>query len=65
MIASQIIRDKLPSQMGDVLPYVQMFRVLEEIFQNLDDKIHCATCADVFDLKNFLTFWQVRESEKN
>merc|ERR1719285_12995 len=35
-----------------------MFRVLEEIFQNLDDKIHCASCDEVFDLKNFLAFWQ-------
>ena len=60
MIASQLIRDKLQPQMGDVLPYVQMFRVLEEIFQNLDDKIHCASCDEVFDLKNFLAFWQVR-----
>ena len=60
MIASQLIREKLQPQMGDVLPYVQMFRVLEEIFQNLDDKIHCASCDEVFDLKNFLAFWQVR-----
>ena len=59
MIASQLIREKLQPQMGDVLPYVQMFRVLEEIFQNLDDKIHCASCDEVFDLKNFLAFWQV------
>ena len=60
MIASHLIREKLPTPMGEVLPYVQMFRVLEEVFQNLDDKIHCSTCDEVFDLKNFLAFWQVR-----
>jgi len=36
-------------------PYV---RVLETIFQNSSDQIHCGNCNEKFELKNFLSFWQ-------
>lgn len=36
-------------------PYV---RVLETIFQNSSDQIHCGNCDEKFELKNFLCFWQ-------
>ena len=41
---------------GMTHPYV---RVLETIFQNSSDQIHCGNCNEKFELKNFLSFWQV------
>jgi len=40
---------------GMTHPYV---RVLETIFQNSSDQIHCGNCNEKFELKNFLSFWQ-------
>ena len=42
---------------GMTHPYV---RVLETIFQNSSDQIHCGNCNEKFELKNFLSFWQVK-----
>jgi len=47
--------DAFNESSGMTHPYV---RVLETIFQNSSDQIHCGNCNEKFELKNFLSFWQ-------